>query len=203
MIKVLICGPQGAGKTTLARNLLVGVSNSHHLKFAAVLYELHGLIINHLNKLKINIDKHGKPFEGIDGPLLQVLGSEWARKTRGEDYWVKVMQQRVSDLKKQYPATRFVFIDDCRFENELFAFDAASTFKIKLVASEEVRKARAEKWRENTSHASEIGLDHIPNEEYNLVLDAEAMNEVALFHAAMDALLAFEKKCAEPIAVAP
>lgn len=50
-----------------------------------------------------------------------------------------------------------VIIDDCRFTNEFDAFPQA--LRVRLNAAEDVRKGRAESWRENTVHPSEVGLD--------------------------------------------
>ncbi len=170
MIIILITGAQGSGKSTLAQNLLNTLQQKHSveiMKFAAVLYEMHHAIRGILGRYNSDLAVSGETFIGIDGPLLQVLGTEWGRKTRGEDFWVNIMKQRVAKINHDY-----LIIDDVRFENELTAFDGTHrVFKIRLAAPEAVRKERAQKWRENTTHLSETGLDHIPNSDFSLTLN--------------------------------
>jgi hypothetical protein len=95
-----------------------------------------------------------------DGNLLQLLGTEWGRNTIDVNVWVKLAQHEVQKLAARSGAyyERMVFIfGDCRFPNELEAFPDALT--VRLDAPAELRKTRAEMWRENEKHASEIGLD--------------------------------------------
>lgn len=142
---ILISGKQGAGKTTMAELLHTRLSHTGRtgvmMKFAGVLYEIHDLIVKHLG------------LKGIDGPLLQLLGTEWGRKTRGEDFWVEM-------LKKKIPCADYVIIDDCRFPNEFYAFDHEyQTFKLRLECDAKIRHGRIiDKWRDVT-HESEVALD--------------------------------------------
>lgn len=167
---VLISGKQGSGKTTLADGLQKEFADRftvYRMKFAGPLYNMHDAIRGLLAKDLMD------DLQGIDGPLLQVLGTEWARKTRGEDFWVRYAKRKVVaemlfrvevGLARQH--CLFVF-DDCRFPNELEAFGSRG-ITLRLEAPEEVRKTRAEKWRENTMHLSETSLDEA---KFNIVFD--------------------------------
>ena len=169
---VLISGKQGSGKSTLADGLMVELQelgcHVERLKFADPLYAFH-------NAIRMILHEDGMDdIPGVDGPLLQVLGTEWGRKTRGEDFWVRYAQKRVKTLFQKNvemgivrAQTIFLF-DDCRFPNELTAFENA--ISIRLEAAEDVRKERAAKWRPNTTHPSEIALDHA---NFDLVLPTE------------------------------
>lgn len=170
---VLLSGQQGSGKTSMAEQLtklLSGRFDIFGVKFATPLYKMH-------NEVREVLASYGADnLEGIDGPLLQLLGTEWGRKTRGEDILVKCAQGIIThqmyrrvDFGVAGKHAIFLF-DDCRFPNELTAFDKQKTISIRLVASEECRKARAEKWRPNTGHASEVALD---DARFDLVIDTE------------------------------
>lgn len=151
---VLISGKQGSGKSSLARDLGrvfmdMGVE-WERLFFAKPLYDIHDACLPVMKKYGIIPQDTVK-----EGPLLQLLGTEWGRKTRGENVWVDIVRRQVDALKG---SNCFVTIEDARFENEFDAFPDA--LRIRLDAPEEIRKARAESWRENTQHQSEIALDN-------------------------------------------
>lgn len=151
---VLISGKQGSGKTTLSRNLTLLLTENGfdpvNIKFADVLYELHDGIWQTMGKYgrKLNAKK--------DGPLLQLLGTEWGRNTLSENIWVEIAQYRAAEALKNPRA--IVIIDDCRFPNELAAFPEA--FKVRLEATADIRKERCEAWRDNENHPSETALDN-------------------------------------------
>jgi DNA polymerase III delta prime subunit len=151
---ILISGKQGSGKTTTARALISSLYYSYLgeyfpiiKKFADPLYSLHDTILKEMQKMT------GEAQPVKDGALLQVLGTEWGRKSRGENIWVDILKHEIQRLSPSVA----VVIDDCRFENEFDAFPNA--LRVRLEASEEKRKLRADSWRENISHPSETGLD--------------------------------------------
>lgn len=159
---IIISGKQGSGKTTLAKGVLFNTSQCHLLKFADPLYEMHETI-------RIVAKAYDIPFEKKEGKLLQFLGTEWGR-SKDENIWVNVMRKRIEKRLNDFPEATMI-IDDCRFENEFYAFPSA--IKIRLEASEEKRKQRAEGWRENVNHPSEIGLDNIPKEQWDLIINTD------------------------------
>lgn len=156
---ILISGKQGSGKTTLAKNLMLELTNQGYevspVKFAGPLYAMHDAVLGilELYGVKRNIEK--------DGPLLQLLGTEWGRKTVDDNVWVDLAKNRVKQILEDAEdgnREQVVIIDDARFENEFDAFPEA--IKIRLEASEEVRKLRCSAWRDSTNHPSEVGLDN-------------------------------------------
>lgn len=182
---VLISGKQGAGKTTTA-NALVRMAYANELpadkkareklnpnsvapprktvgfdfvqitKFAAPLYELHDYILNKMESWT------GQPRVKKNGPLLQYLGTELGRNQFGVDVWVNALKKDLERYPDSMSFSRLVVIDDPRFENEFDAFPQA--LRVRLVAGEDVRKVRADSWRDNTEHQSETGLDKYSQE---------------------------------------
>lgn len=154
---ILISGAQGAGKTTLANALLkearIAGFFSQVLKFADPLYKIHDATLERAHALL------GIPKVAKDGDLLQLLGTEWARKKFGPNVWADALRIEIEKLRRTVPVgfKLLVIVDDCRFENEFDAFPDAVT--VRLEVPEEIRKRRATSWRENTLHPSETGLD--------------------------------------------
>lgn len=157
---VLISGKQGSGKTTLANELLKTLRRNKtyvsHMTFATPLYQMHDYCRGLLKDAGINFIHQIK-----DGNLLQLLGTEWGRQTISTDIWIDVAKGRIQKTlnKEAYGYENAIFIfSDCRFENEFDAFPEA--LRVRLCCPDDVRKERAEMWRENVEHASEINLDH-------------------------------------------
>lgn len=165
---ILISGKQGSGKTTLATAIKEKKSGLGFVfvgteKFADTLYELHNYLLNRMESLT------NTPRAKKDGHLLQILGTEWGRKTFGDNVWVDILKRKVTALGSG-GSKRLTIIDDCRFENEFDAFPEA--LRIRLECSEEIRKQRAESWRDASSHPSEIGLDEYSAQgKFDLVFD--------------------------------
>lgn len=151
---VLLSGKQGAGKSSIARALQFMLSRVGHqvavMKFADPLYEMHDLCRAVLRRYGCD------PFPGVDGRLLQLLGTEWGRNSRGESLWVDLFRKRAASL----PESHIIICDDARFPNEMEGYDPKwRVARVRLVAPEEVRRQRAAKWRDATMHESEVALD--------------------------------------------
>ena len=177
---VLISGKQGSGKTTLANGIFNHFLNSDsvwlfNMKFADPLYEMHRAIMRILNDYGV------KDTGRTDGNLLQVLGTEWGRKTRGYDFWVDIAKWRISKLTDKpslWPKHRILLIDDARFPNEIDFMDGVpgvEVLKIRLEAAEHTRRVRAEKWREAVTHPSETMLDNYPRFDKIIFTDREGV----------------------------
>lgn len=170
---VLISGPQGSGKTTLSNMLATDLGRQGYYvfkkKFADVLYSMH----NRIRIVLKDADPEnvvGYDFDKKDGNLLQLLGTEWGRSIN-PDIWAQLSANSALKIQAQFIESRnhfgwVVVFDDCRFENE---FDIIKSYfknvlTIRLEANESVRKDRAEFWRTNTGHPSEVGLDRYAKE---------------------------------------
>jgi GTPase SAR1 family protein len=190
---VLISGKQGSGKTTLAKGLLEklfpDVPRIIPFKFADALYDLHNGIYD------ILVNKYGftKP-ETKDGELLQLLGTEWGRKKFGVDVWADALKKRIAKFERSVSdaveSGGVFLVDDLRFLNEFQAFPDA--YKIRLECAEGNRMARAEYWRTNTGHPSEIALDgHV--DKFDLVINTDIVSKEGTLDMAVDGILKWLK----------
>lgn len=158
---ILISGKQGSGKTTTA-NALVNALNkikstrAWHLTFAEPLYQMHDFCWGMLKDHGIDM-----PYKK-DGYLLQMLGTEWGRKVVDENIWVRLMKAKLIRLEMgmgQSFARNYFVISDLRFRNEFEAFRKTG-LSVRLSCDRDLRKQRAEMWRETEEHISEIDLDN-------------------------------------------
>ena len=148
-----ICGPAGAGKTTVAEILCAdgaGVS----VPVADPLYKGLAAMFG-LSEADLT-DRWMKeqPIDWIgQSPrrLLQTLGTEWGRAVVGEDIWITICLRRAA--QNLQAGFRVVVVPDVRFENEALAIREAGGIIIQVtrpagcVAGEEMR------------HSSEGGID--------------------------------------------
>lgn len=177
---VLISAKQGGGKTTLAKHIRNSIqeleSDSKNWSviectFASPIYEMHNQCRQVLRNYGIK-----PPHEIKDGNLLQLLGTEWGRKTISEDIWVQCVRGRIAqdiEIHRVLGVRRLtILVPDLRFKNEFNGFPDA--LRIRLTASEECRRPRCEMWRENSNHQSETDLDdHETKKLFDFIYDSE------------------------------
>jgi dephospho-CoA kinase len=159
---ILISGCQGSGKTTLANDLkLLLLAKLYHpvlTKFAAPIYLLHDSVKEVLKKCGID----PKP---LDGTLMQLLGGH-IRSTYGEDTFLNIVEAEI--IRAMYVLRSIVVVDDLRYLNEIEVWDRNDCVLVRLECPESIRKARAEKWRDNTEHPSETELCQYRNWDIRL-----------------------------------
>lgn len=164
---ILISGPQGSGKTTLGKRLSIDLCLSGptwSVKFADPLYRLHDLVRVQMKHFDPD-NLLGLDYAKKDGELLQLLGTEWGR-AKNKNIWALLAVAKAKSLEKMAIDKRqgknfYVIFDDLRFENEfdLIKDCFVETLTIRLDAHQDVRKQRAEYWRENIQHPSETALN--------------------------------------------
>ena len=165
---IMISGKQGSGKTSICNQLLLMAARKnltgHHMIFADTIYLIH----DYAREL---LRFRGVPRPDKDGKLLQLLGTEWGRTLIGEDVWIDCLRGAINNIAPVPKDSHLFVISDCRFRNE---FDGVDAFKVRLEASEEVRKARTHGWRDTTTHISETDLDAYAAEgKFDLVINTD------------------------------
>lgn len=167
---IMLSGKQGSGKSTLSNVLKALLSLEYpveQIKFASVIYRMHNACQKVLKEYAPEFSKEK------DGRLLQLLGTEWGRNSLDKNIWCKALQGNIKRYSESYPNMVFI-IDDCRFENEFNSFQEA--LRVRLEAPAMVRKSRANSWRDDENHPSEIGLDRYANAGgFDLVLNTERL----------------------------
>jgi len=163
---ILLSGKQGSGKTTTSNKLKKYAEDNgikfFSVKFADTLYEMH-------NAIKAIARTKGIPMPEKDGKLLQLLGTEWGRNGYGENIWVDAAKNAVANIiEANFNQNIMIVIDDCRFPNELVAFNNFLT--VRLVADRDARKVRTDSWRDTENHLSETALDDFAN-NFDLFID--------------------------------
>lgn len=161
---VLVSGKAGAGKDETFKQLRDFVAAKHDSEDWVVIQHFFARPIREItDDIRMFMNDHGidTPPEVLvkDGDLMQLIGA-WARKRYGADVWLKILKAKIKSAEKTWlggTKRLTIVVTDCRFRNEFEAFPEA--LRVRLEASEEVRRARAEMWRENTMHESEIDLD--------------------------------------------
>jgi energy-coupling factor transporter ATP-binding protein EcfA2 len=158
---VLLSGKQGAGKDTLAHELAKfskhGKTSVAIVAFAFPIRTIHDWIRSFMGAMGLSA-----PAEVVvkDGDLMQLVGL-WARKRYGDDCWLKAAKSRIEKImgtaSVEAPERLVIVVTDCRFQNEFDAFPEA--LRVRLDCARDIRKGRAEMWRDNEQHQSETDLD--------------------------------------------
>jgi uridine kinase len=162
-IKLAIMGKMCSGKTTLSNHIKSFLKNEYNIElkshtFAGKVYELAYDLFN--------MDKQKK-----DRKLLQTIGT--LMRSVDEEVWVKYLMKNTKNSH--------VIVEDCRYENEFAALENEDFVFIKIDIDREyqiyrLRRTYPETYIEhinNLNHASEIGIEKIPNEKFDLILNAK------------------------------
>lgn len=176
---ILLSGKQGSGKSTLQNSIIAHQHDHetfvHVVNFADPLYQMHNYCLNVL-------EEHGVKRDIVkDGPLLQLLGTQWGRETIDPDIWVTMLKEKIDRLIYERPAykSHIFIVGDCRFKNELLGLPEA--LRVRLECSKEVRRERCSAWRENDTHQSEIDLDDW-SDRFDLIYSTEHQSPQFIAH---------------------
>ncbi len=118
-----LCGPKTSGKSTVA-DVLVRERGYRRVSMAEPMKKMVSALMCYTTCNPwvgwqdewLYGDRKETPCKALCGQTprhtLQTLGTEWGRECLGEDFWVRIAQERIAALGG------FVVIDDIRFENE-------------------------------------------------------------------------------------
>ncbi len=183
---VVVSGKQGSGKTALTNQIRATTKNCSVVKFAGPLYEAVEAALEVLVRYGLKPRKK-------DGPFLQYLGKH-IRDTESKSFWVDIGRETADRLESYSTPSEptLTLIDDCRFENEFDIFKDA--LKIRLECDRDVRKARADNWRPDEFHDSEVGLDSYAKQgKFDYYIDTEKVNAIDTFKAVRTMMAEWEK----------
>lgn len=129
-----LCGPAGAGKTTVAK-MLQFERGARLLPFAAPLKKmLEALGVPRLNLYGTPADK-AKPLGILGGKsarfAMQKLGTEWGREHFGADFWCNAWAAAL----ELTPRGVLIVADDVRFPSEVDAVKRAGGLVLCVVRS--------------------------------------------------------------------
>lgn len=180
---IFLGGTQGSGKTTgatfITNQLADGQWNFEIIKYADPLYEITRIVDRFFCRLV------GRDPEAKNGKLMQKLGTDIGRELYGEDVWVNEAKKRadaVAEEAKACDQSHVVIFEDVRRENELmlkelFREAGYDVVSILFEAPLDVRKARAESFRPDTSHKSESELETL-RDRFDYII--ETSGDIAL-----------------------
>lgn len=147
-----LTGAAGAGKDTVAMHL-AGERQFIALALADPLYDmiaaLTGITPERLADRSIKEREIGW-LGASPRRMLQTIGTEWGRKTLGDDVWIKHLFRRIAELGEH---ENFV-ITDVRFANEAEAVHARGGRILEVVRPTPLPSVSGEARR----HASEAGV---------------------------------------------
>jgi hypothetical protein len=122
-----LCGPEGAGKSTVAK-ILAEKYGAAICPFAAPLKKMGEAIgIPHRNLYGNDADKN-EPLHILGGKTarraLQTLGTQWGRMCMDADFWVRAWANGLADAwadraRRGVAQPEMIVADDCRFPNEV------------------------------------------------------------------------------------
>ncbi len=130
MRNIYLCGKAGVGKT-FACNYIISKYGMVNARVSALMYDLAYRYFGMKEK---------------DRKLLQVLGTDVARRMIGNEIWIKRLVEDLYIVKKtreimDMPEINFI-VDDCRFLNEHNVFKSNCWLGLYLNASDEIRIKR-------------------------------------------------------------
>ncbi len=162
-LKLAIMGKMCSGKTTLSNHIKSFLSSKYKVElkshtFAGKVYDLAYDLFN--------MDREKK-----DRKLLQTIGT--LMRSVDENVWVNYLMKNTRKSN--------VIVEDCRYENEFSALENEDFIFIKIHIDPEYQIYRLKRTYPDTyiqhinnlNHPSETGIEKIPDEKFDLILDAK------------------------------
>lgn len=143
---ILLAGPKGVGKSTLAHHLSIEYRSQGfetlQLSFASTLKQMTKVFFDAFD-IELNNENKEKNFvfqmpqgQVIFSPrkVMQTLGTEWGRECIDKNLWSLIIQNKIKNLFESNPNS-IVIIDDCRYENEVLDLEGFSDDNVVIALS--------------------------------------------------------------------
>ena len=151
-----ICGPKGAGKSSLAKAIGEHVE-TRRIRFAKPLKEMVATLLQECGFTRsesweaVDGAMKGSPIADLPGQptarhLLQTIGTEWGRKHIGEEVWAQIGADKAARATQD---GAWGVVDDLRFPNEARMLRDRGAYIVEV---------RREGYDYSTEHASEGGI---------------------------------------------
>lgn len=162
-MRVAFCGKMASGKTTLVNDLMTKYSFTKKYSFAQAVKDFARFV-------------YDIPEDYKDRVKFQKIG-DGARKYISPDVWIDA----VINQSKKAPINEKQFLDDARYENEVIKLKKEGWLVILIDIDEELQIERLKKtypddWEVHVdarNHASELGIDSIDRNLFDLVVEAK------------------------------
>ena len=174
MVKIAICGKMASGKTTMAEKFVNQYDDFARFSLADA--------VKRFARFVYDIPEGHK-----DRVAFQKIG-DGARKELYENIWIDTLLSEIAHYETVANNDGFIknfVIDDVRYVNEIINLRNEGWITVKIHIDDDLQIQRLkerypEDWEIHVSaryHASESEVDKIPNELFNIVVDASNDNE--------------------------
>lgn len=151
-MKIAISGKAGSGKSALAK-FFIEEHNLKHISFAKKVKEIAMDLFGLSYDEAFGANKNREVLQGIGQKMREI----------DHDVWVKYLARQNDDN---------VVLDDLRYKNEYQLLKDNGFIMVRVLAPQELRQQRIPNtFPENTEHISEIDLDDIPFEEWDVTIN--------------------------------
>jgi hypothetical protein len=147
-----VSGKAGVGKDYLTINYLVPMitrGRTYCVVSFADHFKIDSIVKDGLDRNKVYGSK-----DRITRQFLQQRGTEEGRMKYGENIWVNILNELIIQYEKR--GIEFVFITDCRFENEVKFIHDNNGVVIKIVAGDRNKEAMIGKEMEQRHQSEDV-----------------------------------------------
>lgn len=193
-----IAGRAGTGKDFLTKNLIVPMltqGQTYSIMSFADHFKCEAIVTNKLDRSMV-YGRKDKPTR----VALQTIATD-ARNKHGPNIWVDILNEKIEQTVKRN-GTKYIFITDCRFPNEIEFIKSKNGLMILVEAEDRhMNEMKKENQEDKTvmNHVSETSLPSAGT--FNYIIDNSIKNEKNVASDVRDICLAIRNSRTCPITV--